>query len=282
MRRTVLAAVCASMAGSLSAQPAIYKDVELSDLERVADRQARELMIEEEEEEEEAPPDETWRGSAEFSYSMKRGNTNSDRFRFLNDAERETDRWRHIAHLEAVGERSRPTPDESYQRSAERYTGSYKLDRKFGEANYIFNEISAERDHFSGFDYEASYALGYGRRLVSTPRQKLDAEIGPGYRWRRFEEGNQPEGESREDNNPILQAGIHYSLRFTETTNFREDIRAQYEDDSTQARAATTLTTMINDRISLRVSHILRYNSERPAGVDSTDSELSVGLVVRY
>lgn len=280
MRKKLLALACASIIAGWApvAQGEIFSDIELEDLEKETPLP----LIEEEEEEEEDIPDETWRGTAEVAYSMKRGNTDSDRLRFYNDAEKETESWRHIGQLEAVNEKSRPAPEASRQRTAERYTGLYKLDRKFGEANYIFNEISAERDHFSGFDYEASYAFGYGRRVVRTPRQYLDLEFGPGYRWRRFDEDRVPEGESRQDNEPILQAGLLYNLHITESTRFREDIRAQYEGDSRVARAATTFTTMINDRVSLRLSHILRYNSDRPASIDNTDSELSVGLVVSY
>lgn len=227
--------------------------------------------------------DGSWTGSLELSYLLKRGNTESDTARANLDAERDTENWRHNGKLEASGERSKATPDDDFETTAERYFGSYKIDRKFGEANYIFNVVTAERDRFSGYEYEASYALGYGRRLLQLPAHKLDAEIGPGYRWRRIDDDLLVDDEQdKHDDEAVLRLAARYTWQISEGSQFREEIVTEIEDGATHSRFVTSLTSKVNSRISMRITHTLRHNSEVQEGVEKTDQELSVGLVYGF
>ena len=228
-------------------------------------------------------PDQSWKGALELAYLLKRGNTESDTLRGLLDAEKETPDWRHTGKLESSSERSRPTRDDDFETTGERHFGSYKIDRKFGEANYIFNILSAERDRFSGYEYEAAYALGYGRRILQLPAHQLDAEIGPGYRWRRIDDDLLvDEDADKYDNHAVLRLAARYTWQISESAQFREEIISEIDDDGTQSRFVTTLTNKLNSRLSSRITHTLRHNSEVQEGVRKTDQELSVGLVYGF
>jgi putative salt-induced outer membrane protein len=223
-----------------------------------------------------------WSGDAELAYLMKRGNTRSQTLTAKGNAERDGVDWRHIAKLEASNAKQRNNDTREDERTAERYFGSYKLDRKLDEANYIFNVLTAEKDRFTGYDYEASYALGYGRRLLDSERQRLDIEAGPGYRWRQYEEGQQPAGESRKEEDAILRLGLRYRLALSETAEFNEDLTTEIGEDSTVTRATTSLSTRITGAFSLRVSHVLRHTTDPAPDAKKTDQEITVGVVYKF
>lgn len=230
-----------------------------------------------------AADDPGWAGAVEVSYLLKRGNTESDTLRSLLDAEREMPNWRHTAKLESSSERSRPSRDEDFETTGERHFGSYKIDRKFGEANYIFNIVTAERDRFSGYEYEASYALGYGRRILQLPAHQLDAEIGPGYRWRRIDDDLLvEEDQDKFDNHAVLRLAARYTWQISESAQFREEIISEIDDGGTQSRFVTSLTQKLNSRLSSRITHTLRHTSQVQEGVRKTDQELSIGLVYGF
>lgn len=228
-----------------------------------------------------ADPKEGWDVEVGASYTMKRGNTDSDALSGKAEAERDALNWRHLAKLEAGNEEKRNKVDEK-ERIAERYFGSYKLDRKIDEANYIFNQLSAQKDRFSGYTYETTYALGYGRRFVDNERHRLDVEAGPGYRVREIDAPRPDDwsaNKSRTEKDAVALVALRYKLQLTEHAQFREDVTSELEDGSSVTRAETSLTSAINSRLSLRLSHVLRHNSKPAADVRKSDQEILVGLV---
>ncbi len=221
-----------------------------------------------------------WDVEVGLNYTMKRGNTHSDAFSGKAEGERDALNWRHLAKLEAGNEEKR-NKDGDDERIAERYFGSYKLDRKLDEANYIFNLISAQKDLFSGYNYEATYALGYGRRVIENDRHRLDIEAGPGFRVRELEE--RPEdwsaNKSRTEKDAVALVALRYKWKITENAEFREEITSELEDGASVTRAETSLTSAINSRLSLRLSHVLRHNSKPADDIRKSDQEILVGLV---
>lgn len=223
-----------------------------------------------------------WVVSAELAWLLNRGNTNSDKINAKANGKHENASWRQTAKLESGTERAKAAADNGYTRSAERYFGSYKLDWKFSNDNYLFNVATAEKDNFAGYDYELSYALGYGRKLINSKTHELDVEIGPGYRYRRFEASQVAAGEERTDDNAIVRVALGYRWAITETSEFSEKVTTQHESDLTTTRAETALTSQINGSLSTRISHVLRYSSEVSAGVEHADHEMTVGIVYTF
>lgn len=221
-----------------------------------------------------------WTGNVELAYLLKRGNTRSDTINARSEAQRESVNWRHLARLQAANAEQRNNNTGEDERSAERYFGSYKLDRKLDEANYLFNLITAEKDRFTGYEYEATYALGLGRRMFDNDLHRLDLEAGPGYRTRRLDE--QPATGSRTEEDVVGRLGLRYLLNISENAQFSEDLSTEFEDDSTLTRATTSVTSKINSRLSMRVSHVLRHNSDPAPGARKTDQEVTVGLVYGF
>ena len=173
-------------------------------------------------------------------------------------------------------------PDtEEYNRTDENYFASYKLDRKLGEdaKNYLFNVLTYQKDNFSGYHYEASYAIGLGRRWIDSDLQTLDAEIGPGYRVKCLEPQDTYMSCHNSEEDAIARIGIKYELRVSDNTTFKEDFSTEVGEEGSDTRAETSLTTAINSSFALRLRHLLEHNSSVPPGTKETDHTFSVGVV---
>lgn len=225
---------------------------------------------------------EGWNGEAELAYQLKRGNSVSNSLSAKAEGEYDGEKWRHTAKAEAYNAQSEDPDTGEEERTAESYFTSYKLDRKFGEADYIFNIVTYEKDTFSGYQYETTYAFGYGRRLVETETQVLDTEIGPGFRSRCLEPANSYTDCPDNEDEPFVRVAMKYAWQITPTAKFKEEISSNVDEDSAVTRAETSLSTRVNDHLALRVSHILDHDSDPPPGIKEADHQVLVSLVLGF
>lgn len=222
-----------------------------------------------------------WTGDIGVGLLFKRGNTNSDSTNANVNMSRDSTKWRHTFKADANNEQEEDPLTEEYVRTDENYFASYKLDRKLGDnsKNYLFNVVTYQKDNFSGYHYEGSYAIGLGRRWIDSDRQTLDAEFGPGYRVKCLDPQDTYFScrDSQED--AIARIGIKYDLNVSDNTVFREDFSTEIGEEGADTRAETSLTTAINSKFSLRLRHLLEHDSDAPDGTSETDHTFSVGVV---
>lgn len=220
----------------------------------------------------------------EVAWSRIEGNSESTSQMIRGEVVRDGVAWRHLLEAEGVNAKATEEGSDESVRTAERYFGAYKIDRKLGTSkeNYLFNVFTYEKDNFSGYQYQASYALGIGRQWMNTERQTLDTELGPGYQVFCLEpETGYSDCADREES-PILRVALRYRLALSQSATFREQASAEVTDNQVVSRLETSLTSMLNDRLALRVLHLLKHNSAPAAGKKKTDSELSVSLVYTF
>lgn len=228
--------------------------------------QSADLLDREEEEEGEERP---WSLSAELGAVIVRGNSDTDSYNAKLGVGYEVHRWRHRAQLEALG------ASDDGATTAERYLAGHKSDYKLSERDYLFGALRWEKDRFSGYEYQISEALGYGRRLILTERHRLDAEIGPGARQSKVE------GEDQE-NELIGRLGVAYRWSLSETSAFSEDLIVQSGESNTQTESVTALKLKINSRLAMKLSYTVKHNSDVPPEADKTDTTTAITLVYDY
>ncbi|MDX1804717.1 MAG: DUF481 domain-containing protein [Alcanivorax sp.] len=222
-----------------------------------------------------------WTGDFGLGLLFKRGNTNSDSVNATANASRESAFWRHTAKAEANNQKEKDPDTGDYTRTAENYFASYKLDRKLAKdsKNYLFNVVTYEKDNFSGYQYQASYALGLGRRWFDTPTQRLDTELGPGYRVKCLEPETSYGSCKDKEEDLIARAAVKYYWKISDSAEFTEDVSSEIGQSSTSTRAETALTSKINSHFSMRLRYLLTHESTVPAGTKHADHQLTVGLV---
>ncbi|MDF1780402.1 MAG: DUF481 domain-containing protein [Alcanivoracaceae bacterium] len=236
---------------------------------------------------EEGAADRKWEADLSAGMVLERGNADTNEVNGNLSAAREGDLWRNTMKLEGANKEEAVVVDpalpdkKEYLRTKERYYGLYKLDRKLGEnsANYLFNVFTYEKDAFSGFQYQATYAVGLGRRWIENEKHTLDAEVGPGYRWQCLEEESGYFGCANDENQAILRAALKYKWLISESADFRQEISSDIGRDSRSTRAESILNSKINSHFSLRVRYLLEHESTAAPGAKEADHEFSVGLV---
>lgn len=208
-------------------------------------------------------------GEAELGMVTTSGNTytrsvnGKGRLRYLRGP------WRHEGRLEGL------RTSDSAGVTAERYLASAKSDYRFRPTDYVFATVRYEEDRFSGYDYQVSEAVGYGHRLVDRARLKLDLEIGVGGRHSR-ETGGRTRDEA------IARGAGKLAWDVSPNSRFTEEVLVESGDSNTYTEVVSALKVMINSRFALKLSLIIKHNSQVPAGVEHTDTLSAVTLVYDF
>ena len=213
-----------------------------------------------------------WKGDVEFGYVSTSGNTDETNIKARADIKREWSDWRYQIVLDSLNSES------NNQSTAEKYFLSNRLAYQFNEHDYIFGYASYDDDRFSGFDYQAIAAVGYGRRLLNNPEMQWDVEIGPGYRYSKFNDGA-PESSNSE---AILRLATNYNWDVSETTNFQQTLSIETGEDNTITKSLSALKLQIIGALAMKLSYAIKHTDEVPAGIDSTDTETSVTVTYSF
>jgi putative salt-induced outer membrane protein len=116
------------------------------------------------------------KGKGKAGILFARGNTDTDTINVKMEVAREVDRWKNSFGVSAI--RAANNGDAT----AKRYEGHCQTDYKLSDRSFWFGGLRYEKDEFSGFDYQASLATGYGYKFIDTEATKFSGQIGAGYR----------------------------------------------------------------------------------------------------
>lgn len=215
-----------------------------------------------------APPD-LWSGSLELGGIATTGNTDTStltgKFKLVFDSPK----WRHDTRLEAL------KSSDTGKTTAERYQGVYKARYKFSRRSYVFWALRAEQDEFSGYRYQVSESIGYGRNLWKSGRGHLNMEIGPGARQSEINDGTRSE-------DVIARWFSDFQYAFSKQVELTEELLVQSGKDNTETESVSGLKVKINGALSVRLSYTIKHNSKVPADREKLDTKTAVTLVYDY
>ena len=241
-------------------------------------------------------PDKSYAADAELGLLATSGNTDSTALKAKLNLKHELARWRNQYVLEALYkedqlqvEQGGETWNES-QVTAEKYFASaqadYKLDSQH-RALFIFG--SYEEDKFSGYDYQASVAVGYSDRLFQGASSFLDYSVGPGMSYSRTDEVRAADGTMVTDNiteeSAMVRVSALYQYDFSETAKFTQTFASDIAVESganTKTKAESALTSNINQALAMKLSFTITHNSEVPEDRVSSDRQTAVTLVYSF
>lgn len=219
-----------------------------------------------------AEDERNWSANAELGYVDTSGNTKTTSVKARLGYNYEIERWRYQAGLDALNTEERGV------RSAERYFGSNKLDYKYSERGYVFGFASYERDRFSGYEYQAVGAAGWGYRVLNRPNMTWDIEAGPGYRLSKLEDSA---GGGDEDEF-IVRGFTRYLWQLSESARFGQEVSVESGSDNTITRSITSLTTNIIGALALKATYTIKYTDDVPPGTRHMDREAALTLVYTF
>ncbi len=215
-----------------------------------------------------APP---WSAEVAVGIILTSGNTDTDSLSANAQVVNEREYWRHTGKAEMYTSSTEGTD------TAERYLVSAKSDYKIGGgANYLFMMLAYEDDRFSGYDYQASETVGYGRNVIQRSDMMLDLEVGVGARQRKETET----GDS--DNEGIVRLAGKFEWAFNEYVAFGEELTVEVGEEATITTSITSLTSQLVGNLAAKLAFRVKNVSDVPDGVDKTDTETTATLVYKF
>lgn len=216
------------------------------------------------------PPDsDGWKSSAEIGFVSTSGNTETETLNARAKTSTERGQWRHSLQASALNS------SDQNDTTAEKYTLGGQSDYKLEEPAYLFVTVNYEKDRFSGFDYQISEAVGYGRRVVDRKNLSLDLEIGPGARQTKLDGG-------KSNSEGIIRGGAKFHWGISDNSNFAEILTIEAGEDTTITQSETSLSSQVSGNLSMKLTLNIKNTSDVPAGVDKTDTETAVTLVYSF
>lgn len=206
-----------------------------------------------------------WNGSADVGFTNIAGNSNSSSLLAATRMTRTDGRYKH--NLEA---RAKNT-EESGLRTAEAYRVSGKEDVSFSARDYLYVGTAWDKDRVSGYDWQLSASIGYGRKLIDTERHRLSLEVGPGYRHDEL-----PGGGS--DETATAHAAAKYEWEVTDNTRFLQVLEGDRGEDNAVTRSLSELAIKLNSHLAFKASLEVKRNSEPPVGTKNSDRTTMLAL----
>ena len=160
--------------------------------------------------------------------------------------------------------------------SAQRYEARWQSDYKITPRAFWFGGLRYERDEFSGFDYQASLTTGLGYRFIDTDRTKFYGQAGIGYRQL------QDSLTGEKDDAVVYRGDLGFERVLTANTKLTDKLIVEAGSTNTFAGNDLALEVKMNERFGLSLGYGVRYNSEPPPGLESTDTLMTVNLAYSF
>ncbi len=209
-------------------------------------------------------------GKGELGLVIARGNSDTETGNVRLELNYEQERWSNESIFNAVYGRDGGETNNS------RWVLSNKTNYNLSEVSYLLGAVRYDRDRFSSFSYQATVAVGYGRRLINTDTHRLKAEVGPGWRFAELRETGESEDEL------ILRGFLDYRWNISDTAQLTNRLLVEAGDDNTFAENTLGVSVAVNSRISLKTGFSVRHNTDVDSGRKKTDTLTTVNLVYNF
>ncbi len=182
------------------------------------------------------------KGEGEVGYTQTSGNTDTASLNVKLSLSKDSEAWRHSGELAVL---SAATDSKT---TAEAYTLKARTNYKLGSKRYVFGALRYENDRFSGFDYQGSLVLGYGK--------------------------SSQEG--------VLLLNGNFAAPLSDSATFTEDLSIEAGSDNTYSESVTGLKLKVLDNLAAKIAYTVKRNSSVPAGSHKTDLQTAVTLVYAF
>ncbi len=206
-----------------------------------------------------------WSGAASLGFLSTSGNTDTSSLNAGFDVGYAVNRWKHSLAASTI------SAETSSVNTAEAFQAGWKTEYNLTEFDFLFGTIDYRTDDFGGVDKQLTEALGYGRRLLDTPKHLLSAGLGIGHRSADLRDGTSESG-------AILRGNLDYVWTFTETAGFDQSFIVETGSDNTFIESISSVRAQLYGDLALVLSYIIRQNSDVPLGTEKTDRLSAVSI----
>lgn len=220
-----------------------------------------------------------WEGKGQAGAFQSSGNSDNAGVTAALDLERVGIDWRHklrgsVDYQESNGVTTR-----------ERYFFSYEPRFQITPRLFAYALGQWDKDEFQGFDSRFAFSGGLGYRLLDGERIKLAVKAGPAWRRTHYTAGN---GESR----LAALAGLDFDWQLADSIKLTQDsdlvaegggtATAIIDANNTTINLVTGLEADIISSLAARLSYTVEYDSNPPAGAETTDTLTRFTLIYDF
>ena len=195
-------------------------------------------------------PESPWSGKATMGYLATSGNTENSTLNTGFEIGYAATKWAHLFKAKAIN------AAENQVTTAEAYDAGWKSERTLSEHNFLFGRLDWRKDRFGGFD---------------TDKHKLSAEVGAGARQSEAQDGT-------EQDETIATGGLYYTWLFSETAEFRQDLKVEAGSENTYLESITAIKARLVGDLALVASYTVKHNTDVPALTEKTDTYTALSL----
>lgn len=211
-----------------------------------------------------------WSGEVELGFNRSTGNTETDNLLGRAVVNKNFLKWRNNLKLEVI------RSSEDSVRTKESLLLELQSNRDFGEKYYAFGNLRYIDDKFGGFRTQTTLSGGIGWNVIKKEGHTLNLEGGAGYR--RSEE----QGTGIKTSEPTFVGSAKWAYQATETTELSNNLRVESGSDNTFTENELAARVKISTSMGLKVSYLVRNNSDVPVGTEKTDTLTSVSLDYKF
>lgn len=206
-----------------------------------------------------------WGGKLAFGFLSVSGNTESDSTNLDGALTYTTERWEHALTGRAIGQSQQGAT------TAEAYKAKIESRFDFTERTYAFGLVDWNKDRFSPYEYQLFEVVGLGRRIIDTPRHKLNGQVGFGATQNELQDGT-------DQNEFVTRLSGDYAWQISETAEFKQILNVNISSSNTFTESISELRVAIVGNVGLALSYTIRSNSDVPAGTENTDTWTAISL----
>lgn len=211
-----------------------------------------------------------WSGTGELGVVLSRGNSDTETINANAEVVYDPDKWRHQLRVEWL------SASDDGETTARRFNAALNTHYEFEDRAYAYAALRYDDDEFSGFNYQGSLSIGYGRYLINKDHHILKAEAGPGVRI------SEPVETGNTDTDLIARGVLDYRWKLSKTADLTNVFLVEAGQDNTFFENKLALTTGITASIRLKLGISVRRNSDVPADREQTDYLTTANLVYQF
>lgn len=231
--------------------------------------------------------------SAELGFLFKTGNTKSGDIKAGLNIKHEEGQWLNLLALNAIAKKLETVdPDtgkESFESTDNKWDilGQSNYSFEEGGKNYLYGSVFYQQDKFSGFKYQTSASIGWGRHWWETEDSSFFADIGPGVKYDVLRANSTVDPVILEEGQTaaIVQAQALYIKKINDFVEFKQYLVAKqaFESDKNSVyKSETSLTTKLIESLQFKFSLVIDYDTEVEEGYENTNTETAVTLIYSF
>ncbi|MBU2869403.1 DUF481 domain-containing protein [Colwellia sp. E2M01] len=227
--------------------------------------------------------------SAELGMLYTTGNTKSGDLKLGLNVKHEEAQWLNTVAFSALAKKSEQenaaTGEDDFETTDNRWdiTGQSNYSIEADGKNYLYGSAYYEQDKFSGFKYQTSASVGWGRHWIDNETSSFFADIGPGIKYDVLRAT--PTTVEDSETAAIIQAQALYTNQINDFVEFKQYFVAKQaleSDKNSTYKSETSLTTKLIDSLQFKFAFRVDYDTEVEEDFENTNTETSATLIYSF